>query len=94
MGKQEANGGMAPSKKRKTDRRWPIVAAVVAVVVAVAGGGFWVWHEQPSFCNAICHTPMDPYVAAFDQQPGTAGVDKWGNEVSNTSSMLAVVHAA
>ena len=94
MSKQEANGGMAPSKKRKTDRRWPIVAAVVAVVVAVAGGGFWVWHEQPSFCNAICHTPMDPYVAAFDQQPGTAGVDKWGNEVSNTSSMLAVVHAA
>lgn len=94
MSKQEANGGMAPSKKRKTDRRWPIVAAVVAVVVAVAGGGFWVWHEQPSFCNAICHTPMDPYAAAFDQQLGTAGVDKWGNEVSSTSSMLAVVHAA
>ena len=94
MSKQKANGGMAPSKKLSTDRRWPIVAAVVAVVVAVAGGGFWVWHEQPSFCNAICHTPMDPYVAAFDQQPGTAGVDKWGNEVSNTSSMLAVVHAA
>ena len=65
---------------------------VVAVVLIAAGAGFWVWHEQPSFCNAICHTPMDQYNATYDQEPNTAGVDKWGNEVKNTSSMLCVSH--
>ena len=43
--------------------------------------GFWVWHEQPSFCAAICHTPMDEYLETYEQEPGTTGVDKWGNEV-------------
>ncbi|WP_307979320.1 cytochrome c3 family protein [uncultured Senegalimassilia sp.] len=90
----ELNEATSPAGKRKRKCKWQITAAVVAVVVAVAGAGFWVWHEQPSFCNAICHTPMDPYVAAFEQQPGAQGVDKWGNTVENTSSMLAVVHAA
>ena len=36
-----------------------IVGVVVAVVLVCAGGGFYVWHNQPSFCNAICHEPMD-----------------------------------
>ena len=79
----------APKKKGK---KWPIVVGVVAVVLIAAGAGFWVWHEQPSFCNAICHTPMDQYNATYDQEPNTAGVDKWGNEVKNTSSMLCVSH--
>ncbi|MEG0374624.1 MAG: cytochrome c3 family protein [Raoultibacter sp.] len=79
----------APKKKKK---KWPIVVGIVAVVLVAAGAGFWVWHEQPSFCNAICHTPMDPYVENFEQQPGSAGLDKYGNEVSNVSAMLAVSH--
>ncbi len=79
----------APKKKGK---KWPIVVGVVAVVLIAAGAGFWVWHEQPSFCNAICHTPMDPYNATYDQEPNTQGIDKWGNEVANTSSMLCVSH--
>lgn len=71
----EQNG---TGKPRGKSRKWPITVAVVAVVAAVAGGGFWVWHEQPSFCNAICHTPMDPYLAAFEQEPGVQGVDiRW-----------------
>ena len=39
---------------------------------------FMVWHEQPSFCNAICHDPMDPYLHVRGRtcQPAT---DKWGN---------------
>ena len=53
----DANDGAAPKRKRK---KWPITVGVIAVVLVVAGAGFWVWHEQPSFCNAICHTPMDP----------------------------------
>ena len=50
-----------PSGKRR-GRRWPIVVGVIAAVVVAAGAGFWVWHEQPSFCNAVCHDPMDAYV--------------------------------
>lgn len=53
----------APSKKR---RRWPVVAGVVAVALVAAGAGFWVWHETPGFCNAICHSPMDPYVESYE----------------------------
>lgn len=79
----------APKKKGK---KWPIVVGVVVVVLIAAGAGFWVWHEQPSFCNAICHTPMDPYLPTYEAEPGQAAVDKWGNEVENASGMLAAVH--
>ena len=51
--------------KKKRTLRWPIVAGVVAVVLVAAGAGFAVWHEQPSFCNAICHVPMDNYVEGY-----------------------------
>ncbi|NHM14143.1 cytochrome c-type protein Cgr1 [Xiamenia xianingshaonis] len=81
----------APQKKKK---KWPIVVGIVAVVLIAAGAGFWVWHEQPSFCNAICHTPMDPYNATYDQDAGVAGIDKYGNEVASTNGMLAVTHKA
>lgn len=81
----------APKKKGK---KWPIVVGVVVVVLIAAGAGFWVWHEQPSFCAAICHTPMDEYLETYEQEAGTAGVDKWGNEVANTNAMLAVSHKA
>ena len=37
----------------------------MAAVIVVAGAGFWVWHETPSFCNAICHSPMDSYVDTY-----------------------------
>lgn len=50
---------------RRRGRRWPIVVGVVAVVLVAAGAGFWVWHEQPGFCNAVCHDPMDAYVEGY-----------------------------
>lgn len=57
-----------PSPKRKN--RWMVVGVVVAVLVIV-GASFYVWHEQPSFCNAICHKPMDVYVQTYEQKdPG------------------------
>ncbi len=74
------------------DRKPAIVAGVVVAVVVLAGCGLFAWHEQPSFCNALCHAPMDPYVATYDQEYGASGVDKWGNEVESTSGMLAVSH--
>lgn len=91
-GQQDERSGMTPAfKKRRRNRR--IVGAVVIVaVLVVAGVGFMVWHEQPSFCAAICHTPMDEYLETYDQEPNTTGVDKWGNEVENTSAMLSVSH--
>lgn len=51
-----------PSRKRKKE---PIVAGVAIAVLVVAGFGFWTWHEQPSFCNAVCHEPMDSYVEGY-----------------------------
>ncbi len=57
--------GFSELSKKKKKRKWPIVVGVVAVVIAAAGGGLLVWHEQPSFCNAICHSPMDSYVESY-----------------------------
>lgn len=61
---QPGEGAQAPSPKRKAKRGW-IIGGVVAAVIVVAGAGFWVWHETPSFCNAICHSPMDSYVETY-----------------------------
>lgn len=81
-----------PKCKKMTRSRLKATIAAAAAVVVVAGVGFAVWHEQPSFCNAICHTPMDAYYPTYAATPGEAAVDKWGNEVSDASSMLASVH--
>ena len=52
--------GASPAPQRH-GRGTAVVVAVVAAILVVAGVGMWVWHEQPSFCGAICHTPMDNY---------------------------------
>lgn len=85
-----AQDGAPAEKKRK--KKWPIVLGTVVAVIAVAVVGFLVWHEQPSFCNAICHMPMDPYLPTYEATPGEASTDKWGNEVADASGMLAAVH--
>ena len=80
------------AKKRK--KKGPIVLGTVVGVLVVAAIGFFVWHEQPSFCNAICHTPMDPYLPTYEAEPGQPATDKWGNEVADASGMLAATHRA
>lgn len=80
--------------KKHRSKKLPIIVGVVAVIVIVAGVGLFVWHEQPGFCNAICHTPMDPYLETYEQEAGQVGVDKFGNEVENTSALLCVSHKA
>ncbi|MCL1798092.1 MAG: cytochrome c3 family protein [Eggerthellaceae bacterium] len=80
---------VSPKKKKK---KLPLVLGVLFAVFILAGAGFWFWHEQPSFCSAICHTPMDPYGKTFEYSSGQPGIDKWGNEVSNAGAMLSVAH--
>lgn len=78
--------------KKKKRKKLPIIIGVIALVLIAAGFGFFSWHEQPSFCNAICHTPMDPYNETYDLEAGSSGVDKWGNQVQDTNAMLCVSH--
>lgn len=59
----------APVPRKRGKRAWLIVGVVVMVVV-VAAGGFLVWHEQPGFCNAVCHDPMDNYVNGYYHDTG------------------------
>lgn len=88
----EAGGDAAePSAAaRKRSRRTPVVIGVVAAVLVVAGAGFWTWHETPSFCGAICHTPMDGYLQTYTD----GAVDKYGNELDGDrkTSMMAYLH--
>ena len=72
-GAASPNGALGAAPKKPRRRGW-IVAGVVAAVIVVAGAGFWVWHEQPSFCNAICHSPMDYYVETYDDDNPQLGV--------------------
>ena len=82
-----------PAKKRKTKnpRKRAVILVTILVVVAAGGFGFWKWHETPQFCAAICHN-MDQYLTGYEQDQGVAGVDKYGNTVSDTNAMMAVLH--
>jgi len=50
---------------RKSHKKLWIALAAVTVAVVAAVFGFLAWHEQPRFCNAVCHSPMDPYVENY-----------------------------
>ena len=78
-----------PPKKKSPK---PIVIIGILVVIAGAGIGGWIWHEQPSFCNAFCHVPMDAYYDTYIAESGQATEDKYGNAVADASGMLAVTH--
>lgn len=83
--------GTVPASKKKKPKKLVIIGVVCLAIVAL-GIGFWTWHEQPSFCSAICHDPMDPYLPTYEAESGQAAVDKWGNEVPDGSLMLASYH--
>lgn len=69
----QTEGAQTPKPKKGHKRGW-ITAGVVVAIIAVAGVGFWVWHEQPSFCNAICHSPMDYYVETYEENDPHKGI--------------------
>ena len=83
-----------PQEKSPRKSRWKVTVGVIVAVVAIAGAGMMAWHEQPSFCGAICHYSMDAYLETFMEEAGMSGTDKYGNEVANTNAMMAVVHKA
>lgn len=56
----EVNTPQQAKKKKRV-----VVAVVIVVVLACLGIAGWKWHEQPSFCNAVCHQPMDRYVEGY-----------------------------
>ena len=61
----EADGFVPRVKKRLSkNKRLTIVVAVVAVV-AVVGVGFATWSTSPSFCSALCHSPLQNYVENY-----------------------------
>jgi hypothetical protein len=45
-----------------------LLAVVIVVVLFFGGGGitYAATHEDPHFCNFVCHVPMDAYVASYD----------------------------
>lgn len=92
----EGAAGAPASAKRKSSflksAKVRMGLGVAAAIVVVAGAGFMVWHEQPSFCNAICHAPQDPINATYDGNSGESGVDKWGNPVEDMGDLLVVAH--
>lgn len=75
----------APKKKKNKVK----IVGIVVGVILVLGIGLFVWHEQPSFCNAICHTPMDAYGDTFLK----GDVDKYGNELTEQQSMGMMAYA-
>lgn len=79
----------APAPK-KSKKKLAIVGVIVVVLVAV-GAGMMVWHESPSFCSTMCHVE-GTYVDNYMQNQAVAGKDKYGNEVTNTNAMMAVMH--
>ena len=71
MGKEQRERVDAQdASAKRPKKKWPLALGVVVAVLVVAGAGFWVWHEQPSFCNAICHEPMDFYVEGYYANEG------------------------
>lgn len=79
------------TKRKSSGKKKLGITAIVVVVIAFAGFGLWSWHETPQFCAAFCHN-MDPYLDGYEQSQGVEGVDKYGNTVSNTNAMMAVLH--
>lgn len=83
----ENNQTPQPAPKR---RKRIIAVGVICAVAIAAGVGLFVWHEQPSFCAAICHTPMDAYYDNY----ATGETDKYGMPVDEAArtSMTAYQH--
>jgi len=56
------------SKPKKRGKARLIILVIVIVIVLLFGSAGVVYatqHSNPLFCNAICHSPMNPYVESY-----------------------------
>lgn len=72
--------------KKSGPKRWQMTVGIIVAVIIVAGIGFGVWHEQPSFCNAVCHTPMDKFVDGYYNDDTTLAYQHGHVDGSNTAA--------
>lgn len=85
----------APEKKpneskgffKRLSKKTKVAAGVIIAVVLVGGIGFYQWHEQPSFCGAICHDPMDMYLVNYTD----GQYDAYGNEMQSDAQSMAMM---
>lgn len=89
MNEENMTNETQPAKKRSKKL---IILGVIVVVLVAVGVGMMVWHEQPSFCSTMCHIE-NTYVDNYSQAQGVQGTDKYGNTVSDTNAMMAVLHS-
>jgi hypothetical protein len=51
----------------KRPRKALVIVGVIVVILAVVGIAGWKWHEQPSFCATLCHSPMQSYYDGYTE---------------------------
>ena len=72
---------------KRISKRAKVTIGVILAVVLVGGIGFYQWHEQPSFCGAICHNPMDMYLVNYTDGQN----DAYGNEMKTDAHKMAMM---
>ena len=92
----DASHGKRKAKKKRTRKPFTkakaAVLAVIVVVIIAAAAGMYSWHESPDFCSTMCHIE-NTYVNNHAQPQNSIGTDKYGNVVSNSNAMMAVLHS-
>lgn len=58
------NASKVDAPRSRRNKLWIWLGVLVFVAVVLVAGGL-VWHQSPTFCNAFCHSPMDPYVEGY-----------------------------
>ena len=59
-----------PAEEKKKGKGLKVLLIIVIILVVLVGGGgiaYSTLHDTPGFCNFLCHVPMDPYVASYNE---------------------------